>query len=1053
MGAKNKKATVAKERKRVKKNKYIYLLTTTILLGMLVGVNQVGRLEGAELADAVSEELQSSTAESTEVSETEKLLSEEQIIEPENSAAEAITPFAGNKYLEYSDLHEINYDENNGTPMFRDLGIPETASNTTTVKTFDEMRAAILNVNINYIYMGANIKLTSGGVKIPYDKKYMRISGKNPETGQIHTLEEATTSTGSSTANIHVSNTTSQQAPTSYGLEDINLNAHTYYGTINVNDNSYYVHLTQTNANYDGPQPTHNLNGTNDYHNYKADIYQGKPNTAQGQELAEAHFINLFGNFELNHDGQHSIAWFGFGNNVKGIPGHFKVKENANVKIRSTGRSFFYFERTDSYFTVEKNAYVDIEAGGGLVRDDIASSGQSIKDLVVEEEAVLKITRKASRVAADNRLPTLDLSGNISVANNARLYMNNESDSSGQADQFIMFRSSNARVDIDQAKSVLFYNPKGKILNGAANNNVGHFNSEVASMNLWKTLPTSQFILTPDHHYSFPDNSNISFKADIKRVSANNHATTILAANPLDITATALDFNALKIISMGIVPTVTVEPITDKATQITGTATDEGTVVATYDDGEGEKKLTALADKDGNYVIDIPKRGNGGQYIKPYTKVQMEVFYDYRTSPIVTTEVIDVSAPEGDPVTTIIEKDTPQAAFPKATEMVTNLWDKSLETAHPKLTVAYGKQPIPNLSLIGPVIPFFEVTVTDEAGHETAIKVPIFVKDKETEISKEKTYAVRGKDVVVRTMEYPKTNAELLSFIRKESELQGWNIETGEELSLTDINVEQGTVPQPEELSGTVPIGEHKVTFSYGAGDSKVTRVISFKIIPSTAKLTIRFVDEDKKAINPNIERVDDIGKKIDLTKDSEVADVITILEKNKYKLQTRPANEEAVEILEDGTTVTYQFVGTIKLVSAPTDVDFGSVSITDFKKRVGVDKNDMATPLIVEDTRKARQKWDITAQVEKEMTNGDDIQIGALKYVVNKKEHTLTGSAQTIYANDGSSSEGIYNITNNWGKAELADGLKLEIESDRVPKTTGSYEGIIRWTLRDTIE
>ena len=38
-------------------------------------------------------------------------------------------------------------------------------------------------------------------------------------------------------------------------------------------------------------------------------------------------------------------------------------------------------------------------------------------------------------------------------------------------------------------------------------------------------------------------------------------------------------------------------------------------------------------------------------------------------------------------------------------------------------------------------------------------------------------------------------------------------------------------------------------------------------------------------------------------------------------------------------------------------------------------------------------------------------------------------------------------------GKADLEEGLKLQIESDRVPNTSGSYEGIIRWTLRDTIE
>lgn len=156
---------------------------------------------------------------------------------------------------------------------------------------------------------------------------------------------------------------------------------------------------------------------------------------------------------------------------------------------------------------------------------------------------------------------------------------------------------------------------------------------------------------------------------------------------------------------------------------------------------------------------------------------------------------------------------------------------------------------------------------------------------------------------------------------------------------------------------------------------------------------------------------------------------------------------------MAEGTVVAYQFAGTIRLTSAPTGIDFGKVSITDFQKKIGVDETNMLTPLVVEDNRKSKSKWDVTAQVEKEMTNGDDVQIGALKYIVNQKELTLNGSVQRIYFNDSSSDETIFNISNSWRKNDVSEGLKLKIESDRVPKTTGSYEGIIRWTLRDTIE
>lgn len=1026
---------------------------TTLLLVLLISKGSL-RINGAETKEATIETREEvEVSEQSSIQQVAELISEDGILNDLPIKEEERSTYASAKYLEYSDLHNVNYDENSDVPMFRDLDIIETSDNTVTVTTYNQMRDAILDVNISYIYMGADIKLAAGGVKIPYAKKYLRISGKDPVTGEIHTLEEATSSTTSTTANIHVSNTTSQKEPTSYGLEDVNLNAHNYYGTINVNDNSYYVHLIQTNVNYDGPQPTHNLNGTNDYHNYKADIYQGKPNTAQGQELAEAHFINIFGNFELYHDGAHSIAWFGYGNNVKGVPGHFKIKEDAVVKIRSTGRSFFYFERTDSYFTVEKNAFVDIEAGGGLVRQDIASSGTSIKDLIVGENAELKITRTKSKNAADNRLPTLSLSGDISVSPGARLYMNNESDSSGSADQFITFRSSSAQLDINQAKSILFYNPKGKILNGAANNNVGHFNSEVESMSLWESLPTSQFILTPDNIFSFPDKSNISFNADVKRISASNHQTTILSANPLEITSQVLDFNKLKVISMGVVPSLQVDEITDMASEITGKATEDGTVVATYNDGEGEKKLTALVAPNGQYVIDIPERASGGKYIKPYTQVQMEIFYDYRTAPIQTYEVKDVTPPEAEPVRTIIEKDTAAIDFPEASKLVTKVWDKSFETSQPKLTIDYHTAELPDLTVVGPVLPQFEVAVTDEGKNQLIVKVPIFIKDEFTKISKEKEYALRGKDIVVKTIDYPKTNAELINYIQKHAELQGWLIDSGAEIETSAIKIEQGTLPQPDELTSLVDVGEHTVTFSYAQDNVLLTREINFKIIPSTAKLTIQFLDEEKSEIAPKITKDIDIGSLVDLSLDQEIKNTIKLLEDKKYRLIQRPEKETEIEILAEGTVVAYQFAGTIRLTSAPTGIDFGKVSITDFQKKIGVDETNMLTPLVVEDNRKSKSKWDVTAQVEKEMTNGDDVQIGALKYIVNQKELTLNGSVQRIYFNDSSSDETIFNISNSWRKNDVSEGLKLKIESDRVPKTTGSYEGIIRWTLRDTIE
>ncbi|MGO2101399.1 isopeptide-forming domain-containing fimbrial protein [Vagococcus salmoninarum] len=153
--------------------------------------------------------------------------------------------------------------------------------------------------------------------------------------------------------------------------------------------------------------------------------------------------------------------------------------------------------------------------------------------------------------------------------------------------------------------------------------------------------------------------------------------------------------------------------------------------------------------------------------------------------------------------------------------------------------------------------------------------------------------------------------------------------------------------------------------------------------------------------------------------------------------------------VVNPGGTV----AGQLMLESAPTAVDFGTVDVIDFQKKVSVNNSDMATPLLVEDTRKARNPWYITAEVIKEMINGDDEHIGALKYRYNGKDLTLDSSIQTVYANAADTDDYIYNISDSWGKTEQSEGLKLVMDPVKVPKTTGSYEGTIRWTLRDTIE
>ena len=54
-------------------------------------------------------------------------------------------------------------------------------------------------------------------------------------------------------------------------------------------------------------------------------------------------------------------------------------------------------------------------------------------------------------------------------------------------------------------------------------------------------------------------------------------------------------------------------------------------------------------------------------------------------------------------------------------------------------------------------------------------------------------------------------------------------------------------------------------------------------------------------------------------------------------------------------------------------------------------------------------------------MTNGEDVQVGALKYIYKKERQTLDGTPKIIYTNNGTSAEYLYNVSDSWQKRGLS--------------------------------
>lgn len=145
--------------------------------------------------------------------------------------------------------------------------------------------------------------------------------------------------------------------------------------------------------------------------------------------------------------------------------------------------------------------------------------------------------------------------------------------------------------------------------------------------------------------------------------------------------------------------------------------------------------------------------------------------------------------------------------------------------------------------------------------------------------------------------------------------------------------------------------------------------------------------------------------------------------------------------------------LGELRFVSAPVTIDFGELSISHFRKEVGVPKEAIDQPLLVEDTRKKRSPWYLTAEISRPMTNGTDQREDALRYYYKGEPLILKPSPQVIYQNNGEDTKFDYNITDDWQAEAKTTGLKFKINSNQAPISSDSYKGSVKWVLRNTID
>ncbi|MBO0473075.1 MucBP domain-containing protein [Enterococcus ureasiticus] len=342
------------------------------------------------------------------------------------------------------------------------------------------------------------------------------------------------------------------------------------------------------------------------------------------------------------------------------------------------------------------------------------------------------------------------------------------------------------------------------------------------------------------------------------------------------------------------------------------------------------------------------------------------------------------------------------------------------------------------------------ITLKDEAGNIGDVTVPLFIKEKETKIANDDTFLITAKDVEMYNSDYPKTTDELKVLLRKQSSLELWQANVDGSLTKLESTLVSLTTNQLPQTGSIPEAGEFPVKLEYTANNTTINLAINLKIVPNLSKVIVQYVDELGGAILTPTTIIENVGKTINLTEQETVKTTIKKIMDKNYLLVARPSLETAISVTKEEKTVTYQFKGTLQVISSPKYLNFGRKTLGNFFIKVEQAKYDK--PLVIWDNRKVKSSWTVTATLKKTLTNQEDESIELPRAIIYKTDEEesivlLKDVAQPIAVRKPNDSNE-YNISKDWENGQ--QGFQLEVTSREVLKL-GAYRGTILWQVGET--
>ncbi|EOL49937.1 hypothetical protein [Enterococcus caccae] len=333
---------------------------------------------------------------------------------------------------------------------------------------------------------------------------------------------------------------------------------------------------------------------------------------------------------------------------------------------------------------------------------------------------------------------------------------------------------------------------------------------------------------------------------------------------------------------------------------------------------------------------------------------------------------------------------------------------------------------------------YAEVRMTDkqDPSQTTVIKVPVMVVEGTPPTS---GLIIGAEDIAVKKAEVlGLTDEQLKSFILKKSGAIAWDVATGlsegVELSITETSLTN----DPDTTK------THTATIQAKKGTTIKTTTIQIRV---NAKLTVNFLDENGNPLHEAYTDVKALDTTVDLTKITAITDILNTLKEENYDLVKKPDNE-IMTIVDGENKVSYQFNGSLKILSAPDVLDFetkkATINAVKFK-----DPKIIGNPLVVSDTRADKVKWNLKAKVDQPLTSLEDERVklpDSIKYKYQEDELTLTDESSVIFSHLNTVS-GRYDITQErWSKG---DGFMLDLAPGAI-KALGKYQAQITITLEN---